>query len=523
MLGLAIRCGRYLLRFPLWPDESFLAAGLIDGTWGGMLGNLDYHQVAPLFFLWAELIATASFGFNEYALRLFPFLCGIGSLFLFLHLARRLLRGAPLLLAVAIFAVSYYPVRHGAEVKPYSTDLAVSLGLLVLAVEWLRDPARSRRLWHLAAAAVIAVGLSFPAVFVAGGISLGLLATVWRVRSRPVVLAYLGFNLVLALAFGALYRISTGPQLKTEDWLSSPASGSDSFIHSYQEGAWAKAFPPLQDFGKLAGWLVEAHTGPSFAYPNGGSHGGSTATFVLFVVGAFFFFRQGRRDVLGIFLAPFALAFTAAAMHRYPYGAHVRFNLYLAPAICILAGTGAARLLGFLRPPKIRSGIFTAVIAALALAGAGMLAIDLGHPYKNEEDLRSREFARRFWSSQSRNDEVACVWTDLGQEFFPRLFEWGHSARYLCHQRMFSPLHRAGRHEPDWGAVSSSHPLRCVVFSIPESLFPFAQRDEGLWRKWFSEMESQYDLEGREVYTLNDGIEGQHETYEVYRFVPKHD
>ena len=35
------------------------------------------------------------------------------------------------LIAVAILAASFYPVRHAAEVKPYATDLLVSLVLTI--------------------------------------------------------------------------------------------------------------------------------------------------------------------------------------------------------------------------------------------------------------------------------------------------------------------------------------------------------------------------------------------------------
>ncbi len=38
------------------------------------------------------------------------------------------------LLAVGVFAASYYPVRHGTEVKPYATDLLASI--LLTALGW---------------------------------------------------------------------------------------------------------------------------------------------------------------------------------------------------------------------------------------------------------------------------------------------------------------------------------------------------------------------------------------------------
>jgi len=40
---------------------------------------------------------------------------------------------------------AYYPIRHGAEVKQYSTDLLAALILLALAISFLTAPARSLR------------------------------------------------------------------------------------------------------------------------------------------------------------------------------------------------------------------------------------------------------------------------------------------------------------------------------------------------------------------------------------------
>ena len=523
ILGLLIRIVRYLLCFPLWPDESFLAVGFLKSSYGDLLGALPYHQVAPLLFLWTELAIVKILGFSEYSLRLFPFLCSIGSLFLFYYLARRLLKGAPLLLAVAIFAVSYYHIRHGAEIKPYATDVVVSLVLLTLAVEWWLNPARTRWLWLLSTAAPFAVGLSFPAVFIAGGISLGILKAVWERKSPGTTVAYLVFNLSLAAAFLLIYAVSTGPQYTTESWLSGQARRDVPGKKPGQEGVWAGCFPPLKNPWKLMVWLLKAHTGRLYAYPNGGNNGGSIITFVCFVAGGAVLFRQNRKVLLWTLLAPMFLTFIAAALHRYPYGHSTRFNLYLAPIICLLSGLGMARLIALIRSEKIRSRVFAAAVVLSALAGAAMILLDLVHPYKEVEDKRSRDFARRFWIEKGQDGELACVFTDLGKNFYPKLFEWGNSARYLCHQRIYSPLHRPGPRSPSRALISADRPLRCVVFSIPESLFPFARRDEKAWQAWMAEMEARYQLVDQEKHEVNSMRKGQHETYEVYDFVPRGD
>src|SRR5262249_34403137 len=150
----------------LWIDECMLAENFLDRGFLDLLAPLEHHQVAPIGFLWIELACVRLFGFSEWSLRLFPLLCGIASLLVFRCLASRLLAGVPLVLAMGCLAVAKAPVGLSANAKPYATDLLVAATLMLLAVEWLRHPARRAWLWSLVAAAPLALVLSFPAVFV---------------------------------------------------------------------------------------------------------------------------------------------------------------------------------------------------------------------------------------------------------------------------------------------------------------------------------------------------------------------
>ena len=113
---------------------------------------------------------------------------------------------------------------------------------------------------------------------------------------------------------------------------------------------WAASFPPLNDLTRLAEWLISAHTGSSFAYPGGGSRGGSTATSVAVLIGAVGMMRRGHGTMVTCLLAPFALAFVAASLQRYPYGFEARLMQFVAPSICLLSGQGLAIVLGWVRP-----------------------------------------------------------------------------------------------------------------------------------------------------------------------------
>src|SRR4051812_31198054 len=194
-LGVLLRVARYLLNFPLWCDETMIAANFLDRGYADLFRPLDYRQVSPVLFLVIELTAVKLLGFSEMSLRLFPALCGVASVPLFRHAAGRVLTGVPLLLAVAIFAVSGWPLRYAAEVKPYASDLFVALGLLAMALEWHRAPGRVGWLWAMAVAAPMAVALSLPAVFVVGGVGLALMLPVWKLGRRDAWMAHITGNL----------------------------------------------------------------------------------------------------------------------------------------------------------------------------------------------------------------------------------------------------------------------------------------------------------------------------------------
>ncbi|MBF8254430.1 MAG: hypothetical protein HW373_1125 [Deltaproteobacteria bacterium] len=132
-LNLAWRTVRYGLAFPIWGDEAFVAVNLFKHNFLDFLQPLDHAQIVPLLFIWLQWGIAKLLGYHELAIRLLPFLAGLGSLFLFSRLAFHILSGHRALASVAIFAASFYPVRHAAEIKPYSTDLFVALALLTIA------------------------------------------------------------------------------------------------------------------------------------------------------------------------------------------------------------------------------------------------------------------------------------------------------------------------------------------------------------------------------------------------------
>ncbi len=502
VLGLAARSARFFLRFPLWEDECFLAISFIDRGFAELWLPLGHHQVAPPLFLFIELALVRSLGFTEWTLRLFSFVSSVAGLLLFRAVAARWLKGLALVLAVGAFSVSYPAVRYAAEAKPYGSDALVSLILLALFTPALSGPGRTRALGLLALLLPFLIGLSYPAVFVAGGATL-VAAAVYRRERAPVRdwIRLLACGTSLALAFAGWTLLVAGPQRAAEA--------------SFMEVGWQGAFPPVEEPWRLPLWLVATHASDFLAYPVGGPRFASTASFLLCLAGLDQLVRVRDGRLLGLSVAPVSLHLLASAFHRYPYGGHARLSLYASPLICCLIGLGAARVVGWLTAREAAGR--GALLAVLTAIGVLTIARDVRFPYKTMSDQRARAFAQWYWTSAVTKEEVACVRRDLGVDLAPGTFEelsW--SAEYVCNRRIYAPAGNRGG--PDLARVAPGRPLVCLVYRDPR--FPL---DVAAFERWMSAMRSRYDLAGREVfafprYDKRERTLLQVDTLEAYRF-----
>lgn len=454
LVGLAWRFVRYALAFPIWGDEAFVAVNFVVRDYAGLFRPLEYGQIVPLLFSWGELAVTQALGFSEYALRLLPFVAGLIALLLFWYFCRRVLPPRPALLAVGFLAASYYTVRHGAEVKPYATDLLVAVLLNVVAWEvYIRSrpesgarvmPAADRPAWALntlprgarawpwwlalLVLAAAAPWASYPAVFVLGGV--GLLLT-WLLVTRKFALPVLTGWVLFALLMGgsAIAMVQTYAQ---------PHAAAAARLT--QIDMWTQAFPPLAEPWKLPVWLVGIHTGNFFAYPVGGRAPGSAATLILFIIGAVYLWRRNRPLLLTLVLTPFVLTFIAAALHKYPYGGSVRTSMYLAPAICLTAGLGLYRVLRWLAPlrhwwvPKMPAiiqkndwrltpAIYGVCLLLIVVAIAGVVQ-DVKEPQKNPEVRISRDAVTQLAARVRPGDQTIIFNATQPCDYAPAWQDW---------------------------------------------------------------------------------------------------
>ncbi|MDG3003500.1 hypothetical protein [Paludisphaera mucosa] len=505
-LGIVVRLVRYLVDYPIWHDEAFLAASLWDRGFGDLAARpLEYGQVAPWLFMAIERLFVQALGYSELTLRLFPTICSVASVVVFRHLISRVVRGWGLVLATGVLACAFYPIRHGNEIKPYASDLLAAILILTFAVEYLRRPDSPRWWWIGAAALPVLLGVSYPAVFVSGGVCAATAPGILLRGSTRVRAAFVAYGLVMVASFLSIYLAATVVQQRE--------MGSH-----YRFGYWKDSFPPLDSPAWIPVWLLDQHAGNLMGYPVGERRGGSTATLICAIAGITALWRAGRRTLAATLTAPFALGLTAAFLGRYPYGGEARIVQYLAPTACLAAGLGMAVLASRIRRPRLAIRIPRILLSALVLLGLGLIVKDVVRPYRVAKDVRSRDFARRFWTEQARDADLACAKADFGLEIDPHTWEAGMSAVYLFHQRLYSPRHRAkAPFAPNPLHIFEKRPLRLVLFRDYEADHPAVQA-------WLAEMGRDYTLISTKSFVVDPASSREswlRDAYGVFDFVSR--
>lgn len=328
MIGAALCLWQYLGNAALWLNEIPVARDILDRSfWRLLTSPLNNNEVAPKGFLLAEKAAVLAFGSSGYALRLFPLLSSLIALIVFWRVVARRLDRLGGLVALALFATAIPLVIFASQVKQYSSDVAVAMLLLWLALD-LGDAEPS--IWRglrVGIAGAVLAWFSQPSVLVVGGLSVCLMAFLLSVpaerhhRASPLAAA-LGLWIVSALA-SALVA------------LASLTHATRDYMHRF----WAAGFPLRPLWGVLTtlwprhqiGWLLGAGATASLGCPVPALYLG------LIVLGFWILWRRNRR-LAALLLAPIGITLAAAFARQYPFSD--RLILFLVPAF--FAGIGVA-------------------------------------------------------------------------------------------------------------------------------------------------------------------------------------
>jgi uncharacterized membrane protein len=316
LLGTLLRVRQYLTGRSLWADEAMLALNIVNRNFAGMFQPLDYDQGSPIGFLLVEKIFNAILGKNEFALRLFPLIIGLISLWLFYLLLKQITGGFGLLTALALFAFNPRLIYYSSEVKQYILDVAVTILLLLLAAPVLRPSPRKKDFAWLALGGLIALWFSHPALFVLAGIGLGLIIITLKRHDHSNLWLVMGMGLVWVLEIVLLYMLI----LKE--------LSQNAYMREYWQGAFLP-MPPWSD----PGWFVRnlnENIGIQFGIPYG-----VLVVFLIMLIGWVVIFHQNESYAVAL-ASILSVTLIASALGLYPL--FERMILFLVPVGLILIG-----------------------------------------------------------------------------------------------------------------------------------------------------------------------------------------
>jgi hypothetical protein len=306
--GVLLRFRQYLTGRSLWLDEAMLVLNIVNRDFGDLFKPLNYDQGAPIGFILVEKTFSLILGRNEFSLRLFPFLVGLVSLWLFYLLLKKFTRDLGLWVGLALFAFNPRLIYYSSEVKQYIVDVAVTILLLLIAMSLFQQSSRKRFL-TLAIAGLLALWFSHPSLFVLAGIGFALSFFYFQNRDYQ--------NLALTAGMGVLWLTNIG--------LLFSLTLNDLRHNSTMREYWQGAFVPIP-FWSDWNWYLETFQqnmdtqfGIAYAAP---------IVFVLMLAGWVTLFIQQRETSLTLAAILF---FTLIASTLRLYPVLERMGLFLVP------------------------------------------------------------------------------------------------------------------------------------------------------------------------------------------------
>ena len=390
--GCAVRIVQWAASRLYSHDEISLLYSIRTIPVGRLLsGPLLLAQGAPLLWLAGQSFVLRVFGDGERTMRAIPLLFACLSVALVGLLARRVLSAVSAVVATALFALAPLAAFYAWQVKPYSADTAVAAGLLLLAVElsgrgWT---VRHGLIWWGAAA--VAAGLSFPSLFLVGGVSLalvggrllGLTAPDGPRDRRSRVAECVRFCVPSGCWFaaaGLVYLLQLrhldGLQGEYPMWAAGYAPGASLVDHVTWTPSVFAAVVSLV-------WLTPQTLG--------------ALALALAAVGVVSLWRRDRGAWL-VIIAPIVVAYLAAVAHAYPLKG--RLALWVVPSLVVLMAepiwpwrgvTGAARR--WRQRRWVRVGIAAAgclLVATVAVPAARSSAYITASPDQYDLALRGQ-------------------------------------------------------------------------------------------------------------------------------------
>jgi hypothetical protein len=360
-LGVTARLTSFAAHRSLWNDEAMLSLNIAKRPLLDLLGPLWFNQAAPALFLLVTKMVTSLGGVSEWTLRAIPLLCSVLLLPLLWKVGSKIAGSAAGLIGLWLGAASPLLLRYASEVKQYGSDALVTVCVLGLSMELLRD-ATSRRRWvTLGVGGSVALLASQPSVFVLTAVAVAIPIN-RRVRqsgtwARRFAFLLTSWALVAAVLYVALYRPVMSNTSLLRYWSGAFLNpGAADFRQRIRTAAYDALVAPFPGLGSLPLKLLI----------------GLTLAGAIYVA-----LRRGIAAAI-LLAGPYAAVAAASALGKYPIGA--RLLVFATPLACVLIGAAVAGCC-HLVPSRLRIWAFaTCLVAAVAALGDRLVQWALDPP-----------------------------------------------------------------------------------------------------------------------------------------------
>ncbi len=294
----------------------------LDGEFVELTQPLDYNQGAPIGFLLIQKLIIQNLGNKDYILRLFPFIAGIAAIFIMHNVANKYIGSRGSLIATGLFVISVPLIYYASEAKQYSSDVIVSLLLLLLAHRCIGTDPTFKQFFSLGLGGALSIYISHPALFVIMGIGLSLTADMLFRKDRQRLLWVGGILLFWLISSITLYFVSLRYLASNETLIN----------------YWSSSFMPMPPWSNIE-WFIKTYTTMLINPVGLGSNWAIIA--ILMLLGCSSLFIEDWPSAL-ILTMPLFITLLASGFEKYPF--QDRLLLFIVPMVLLLLAEGLERL-----------------------------------------------------------------------------------------------------------------------------------------------------------------------------------
>lgn len=321
-IGISFRLILFFQNRNLIIDEANIVRNIYERDFIGLLKPLSYQQYAPPLFLWMEELWSLLLGYSEQAMRLTALVCGIGALFVYRKLLRKILPVYSSLLPLGLFCFAPIVAKYATEVKQYIPDAFVAISLVYTALvlpQFSTTRFRFVAQWILVGS--IAIWAAQPSVFVLASVGLYYFVQCLMDKRWTYIPALLLIGAIWLSQFFIYYWFILRQQINSD------------YLQSYHQNYFLFLLPQSSSEWQHNGLRMVEIINNSVGYYLVPFYLGT----ILILVGFFSLLRKSMSLFL-LLVAPIALTLFAASLHQ--FSLIERVCIFILPFMMILAGFG---------------------------------------------------------------------------------------------------------------------------------------------------------------------------------------